>query len=291
MLDADHWFTEFCEEAGSAFSLRIRGRLHEERTPYQHIAIYETTDFGHLMVIDGFVMLSSRDNFLYHEMLTHPVLFTHPHPRRVCIVGGGDCGTLREVLRHPGVESVVLVEIDERVTRLAERYFPELCEANGDPRAEFRFEDGIRWMQAAPPGRLDVIIVDSTDPFGPGEGLFTASFYADCARALGPDGLLVQQSESPLLHQDIIRGMFRALGEGGFRACAPLFFPQPVYPGGWWSAILAGKQAIPGFRVDDAAARPFPTKYYNPDTHRGALAVPGFFAEALADLNSGLGQG
>ncbi|MFQ5489058.1 MAG: polyamine aminopropyltransferase, partial [Gammaproteobacteria bacterium] len=127
------WFTEICEEGGSAFSLKIKGKLHEEQTPYQTIAIYETETFGNLMVIDGFVMLSSRDNFLYHEMLAHPALFTHDNPRRVLIIGGGDCGTLREVLQHQEVEEVWQVEIDERVTRLAERYFPELCAANDDP--------------------------------------------------------------------------------------------------------------------------------------------------------------
>jgi len=141
MLDKN-WFTELCDEAGSAFSLRIRAKLHEEQTPFQKIEIYETTDFGNLMVIDGFIMLSSRDNFLYHEMMSHPVLFTHPAPKRVLIIGGGDCGTLREVLRHPDVETVEQVDIDERVTRLSEIHFPELCEANDDPRAHLHFADG-----------------------------------------------------------------------------------------------------------------------------------------------------
>ncbi|RMG51815.1 MAG: polyamine aminopropyltransferase, partial [Gammaproteobacteria bacterium] len=129
MLD-DHWFSEAYEADGCAVSLRVRRLLHEEQTPYQHIAIWETEHWGNLMVIDGCIMLSSRDNFIYHEMLAHPALFSHPEPCRVAIIGGGDCGTLREVLRHPEVEHCVQVEIDERVTRLSERYFPELCEAN-----------------------------------------------------------------------------------------------------------------------------------------------------------------
>ncbi|ROR34310.1 polyamine aminopropyltransferase [Inmirania thermothiophila] len=276
------WFTERCKEGGSAFSLKVRAKLHEEQTPYQRIEIYDTEAFGHLMVIDGFVMLTARDNFVYHEMMAHPVLYTHEAPRRVLVIGGGDCGTLREVLRHPEVERVVQVEIDERVTRLAERYFPELTEANGDPRAELVFADGIRWVAEAPEASLDVIIVDSTDPIGPAEGLFNEPFYRDCLRVLGEGGLLVQQSESPLYHQRILTAMRRAMRAAGFADLATLHFPQPTYPSGWWSATMARKgRPIDGFREADAAARPFPTRYYTPGTHRGALALPPFLAAAL----------
>ena len=283
-IDDRHWFTEPCEEGGSAFSFRLGpgGKLHEETTPYQTIAIYDTAFYGTLMVIDGFVMLSARDNFLYHEMMSHPVLFTHPAPRRVLIIGGGDCGTLREVLRHPGIESATQVEIDERVTRLAEQYFPELCEANHDPRAQFRFTDGIKWVEEAEAGSYDVIIVDSTDPIGPAEGLFQEPFYRACHRALGEDGLLVQQSESPLYHAELMRDMAAAMRAGGFAATHSLYFPQPVYPSGWWSATLAGKHdSLTTFREADVDARPFATRYYNRDIHRGALATPEFMRSVL----------
>ncbi|HHI75906.1 MAG TPA: polyamine aminopropyltransferase [Gammaproteobacteria bacterium] len=281
----DNWFTEIDEDIQSAFSLRIRRKLHDEQSPYQHIEVYETEGFGNLLVIDGFTMVSSRDNFLYHEMMTHPVLFTHPDPKRVAIIGGGDCGSLREVLRHPGVEHCVQIDIDERVTRVSERFFPELCEANDDPRAELLFIDGIRWMEEAEPGSLDVIIVDSTDPIGPGEVLFTPAFYAACRRALGEEGLMVQQSESPLAHMPILERMYRGFREAGFGAIHTLFFPQPIYPTGWWSATLAGKGArIPDFREEDARNKPFPTRYYNAEVHRGALAQPEFFREAVQDF-------
>lgn len=282
-LDDQHWFTEECEEAGSAFSLRIHRKLHEEQTPFQKIEIYETEAFGKLMVIDGFVMLSSRDNFLYHEMLSHPVLFTHPAPRRVLVVGGGDCGTLREVLRHPEIERVHQVDIDERVTRLAERYFPELCESNADPRAALHFADGIQWVREADAGSLDVIIVDSTDPVGPGEVLFTAEFYRHCRRALGEEGLLVQQSESPLLHLDLITDMHRNMRDAGFARTRLLHFPQPVYPSGWWSASLAGNTDLTAFRQRDVETRPFPTRYYNHRIHEAALALPGFLEQHLQE--------
>ncbi|GAB4363319.1 MAG: polyamine aminopropyltransferase [Methylohalobius crimeensis] len=279
MLETNDWFTEVDPENHTAFSLQIERKLHEEQTSFQKIEIYETTGFGKLMVIDGFVMLSSRDNFLYHEMMTHPALFTHPDPKRVWIIGGGDCGSLKEVLRHSEVESVIQIEIDERVTRLAEQYFPELCESNSDPRAQLTFDDGIRWVKEAPDQSVDVIIVDSTDPLGPGEGLFTESFYRDCLRCLGSGGLLVQQSESPFFHPHILHPMRQAMKTAGFQAVHSLFFPQPVYPSGWWSATLASKDALGQPREEAIENRPFPTRYYNLAIHKAAFAAPNFFLE------------
>jgi len=200
----------------------------------------------------------------------------------VVIIGGGDCGTLREVLRHEGVQHALQVEIDERVTRLSEQYFPELCVANDDPRAEFFFGDGIRWMRECAPGSVDVIIVDSTDPVGPAEGLFTQAFYRDCLRALGENGVLVQQSESPLYHMHIINPMRKAIRDAGFADVQTLFFPQATYPSGWWSATMAGKQSLEGqVRWQAAQDKPFETSYYNAALHRAALTAPEFFHKAL----------
>ncbi|MGA7979352.1 MAG: polyamine aminopropyltransferase [Chromatiaceae bacterium] len=282
MLDRDDWFTEIADKDGSAFSLRIKAKLHEEQTPYQTIEIYDTAGFGNLMVIDGCTMLSARENFLYHEMMAHPALFSHDAPRRVCIIGGGDCGTLREVLKHTEVEEVTQIDIDERVTRLAEKYFPELTSENGDPRARLLFDDGIRWVREAAPASLDIVIVDSTDPVGPAEGLFSGEFYADCFEALAPNGILVQQSESPLYHVEILRSMYAAMQGVGFADVTTLFFPQVIYPSGWWSATMASRdRMIEGFRERAADERPFETRYYNRDIHRAALAQPEFFRRGL----------
>jgi len=284
MLDKNNWMTEICTEGGSAFSLQITAKLHEEQTPFQQIAVYSSEKFGNLMTIDGLYMLTARDNFIYHEMLSHPVLFTHPAPAKVVIIGGGDCGTLNEVLKHDAVTQVLQIEIDERVTRLAERYFPELCTANRDPRATLLFTDGIQWMQQAEANSVDIIIVDSTDPVGPAEGLFTETFYHDCHRVLGEGGILVQQSESPLYHMDIIKPMRTAMHTAGFDDIQTLFFPQPCYPSGWWSATLAGKQTpCDQFREIDAGNRRFDTRYYNAAIHRAALAAPEFFIKAVRD--------
>lgn len=276
------WFTEICHESGAAFSLRLKEKVHEEQTEFQKIAIYETERFGTLMTIDGFVMLTDRDNFIYHEMMSHAALFTHAHPRKVVVIGGGDCGTLQEVLKHDGVEEAWQVEIDERVTRLAERYFPELCAANDDPRARFYFGDGIRWMVDAAPGGIDVIIIDSTDPVGPAEGLFSEAFYRDCHKALRPGGIVVQQSESPLFHLGLIKAVRTAMVNAGFSNTATLTFPQCSYPSGWWSATLAGKDVAVGeFRKTAAERRPFATRYYSDAIHGAALQLPPFMKEAL----------
>jgi len=277
------WFTEPVDQTGTAFSLKLGERVHAEQTPYQKIEIYRTQSFGYLMTIDGCTMVSTRDNFLYHEMIAHPALNSHPNPREVVVVGGGDCGTLREVLKHPQVQRAVQVEIDERVTRLSEQYFPELCVANGDPRATLFFGDGIAWMKQAPAASLDLIIIDSTDPVGPAEGLFGRKFYVDCLNALRPGGMLVQQSESPLLHLELIAEMHHFMRDAGFAQTRLLHFPQPIYPSGWWSASLAQKTAgALAQRLDETAVVALGTKFYNVETHQAAFALPNFVKQALA---------
>jgi spermidine synthase len=227
-------------------------------------------------------MVSTRDNFFYHEMISHPALYTHPNPKRVCIIGGGDCGTLREVLKHPSVEHAVQIDIDERVTRLAEIYFPELCESNNDPRAELKFIDGIKWIKEAAPNSIDLIIVDSTDPVGPAEGLFGEAFYRDCFNCLSENGMLVQQSESPLLHLKLIGEMRDAMSNAGLSHQQTLFFPQCLYPSGWWSATIASKAELAAFREQDCINKPFETVYYNVDIHKASLAQPEFFKKAFS---------
>ena len=281
-MTASDWLHERFEPAGSAIGFRITRKLDEVQSPFQKIEMYESTDWGNVMLIDGAMMVTTRDNFFYHEMMAHAPLFTHADPKDVVIIGGGDCGTLREVLRHPGVRTAVQCDIDEQVTRMAEKHFPELCESNGDARAEVLFDDGIAYMKNCAPGSLDVVIVDSTDPVGPAEGLFNRAFYESCFRALRDDGILVQQSESPLVLLELIREMRAEMGKAGFATFQTLPFPQPCYPSGWWSCTLARKGQGFDFREADARAKAFATKYYSADIHKGAQALPPFVAEALA---------
>ena len=276
------WFTEQVPAAGSAFSLKIKQKVHEEQSEFQHLEIYETETFGNLMVIDGCTMVSTRDNFFYHEMMSHPALYTHPNPKRVWIIGGGDCGTLREVLKHPSVEVAVQIDIDERVTRLAEIYFPELCESNNDPRADLKFIDGIKWVKDAAPNSVDIIIVDSTDPIGPALGLFSEDFYRDCFNCLSENGMIVQQSESALFNMKLIGEMRNAMNVSGFDHLQTLFFPQCLYPSGWWSATIASKADLSSFREQDSTNKAFETIYYNVDIHKASLAQPEFFKKAFS---------
>ena len=277
------WFIELCSEAGTALSYRVTEHLAHEKTPYQTIDIYETESFGRLMAIDGFIMLTSRDNFLYHDMMSHPVLFTHPNPKNVAIIGGGDCGTLQQVLQHKNIEQVTQIEIDEQVTELSKKYFPELTADNNSPRATLLFDDGLAWMKSQPENSLDVIIVDSTDPIGPAEGLFGPAFFADCKKALKPDGILVQQSESPIIHlNSIINPLHEAMRSSGFNNIQLLNFPQPCYPSGWWSATMASPATpLNSFRENDSKNKSFATRYYNSSIHKAALAMPEFVKQGL----------
>ena len=274
----DDWFSETAD--GFGMSLQIKQKLHEEQTPYQKLEIFETTHFGRLMVLDGFTMLTSRDNFIYHEMMVHPVLFNHPDPKNIAIVGGGDCGTLREVLKHDCVDRATMVELDERVTRVAEKYFPDLCEANNDPRAELLFEDAIAWMQQAEADSLDVIILDTTDPVGQAARLFAEPFYRDCFNALRDGGMVVAQSESPLLNLDLIQSIRTEMDKAGFAGIRTIHFPQVTYPSGWWSATMARRGGeFTGFRESAAREKGFETRYYNADIHLASAALPQYMCD------------
>lgn len=275
----ENWVYETVDHMGARFGLRVEEKLLDQHTDFQHLEVYRTEHWGNLMLLDGVIMLSSLENFVYHEMMAHPALQSHANPERVVIIGGGDCGTLSEVLKHPEVKQVVQVDIDEAVTRAAERFFPELTARNDDPRASLRFEDGVAWMQAAPTDSVDVIIVDSTDPIGPGEGLFGAAFIEDCRRVLRADGVMVGQSESPFYHPDLMRRYHQAMAEAGFAYRASLLFPQPVYPGGSITCTLASdKDRISAPRP---IAPDIECHYYNYQLHQGLLATPAFMQAVL----------
>ncbi|MDG4868328.1 polyamine aminopropyltransferase [Guyparkeria sp. 1SP6A2] len=282
MSGNNQWVYETVEEMGARFGIRVTDKLLDERTAYQHLEVYRTEHWGNLMLLDGVIMLSSLENFVYHEMMSHPALQSHAAPRNVVIIGGGDCGTLTEVLKHEEVESVTQIDIDEAVTRAAERFFPELVAHNDDPRASLHFEDGVAWMRNAPAGSVDVIIVDSTDPIGPGTGLFGPAFLADCHRVLRDDGIMVGQSESPFYHMPLMLDYHRAMAAAGFAERRSLLFPQPVYPGGSITGTLARKTG----RLDEIRplADGVATRFYNTGLHRGLLETPAFMREALGDV-------
>lgn len=277
-LLTENWYTEKFTAEGSSFGLRVTQTLHQEQSDFQRIEFFKTSHFGNLLVLDGCIMLTEKDNFIYHEMMSHPALFSHPSPAHVAIIGGGDCGTLKEVLKHKEVEKVVQVEIDRRVTELCQQYFPQLCESNSDSRAEFYFGDGINWIKNHSRATLDLLIIDSTDPVGPAAGLFSREFYGACFAALKPGGLMILQSESPLYHsQTIIREMKIKLQDSGFENITTRLFPQPVYPSGWWSCTACFKNH-PEQMNDHSMKRGkhFATDYYNAEIHSASQALPEF---------------
>jgi spermidine synthase len=274
------WFTER-QTPDLALSLRVTRTLWQETTPYQELLVAETAGFGRLLALGGTVQLTERDEFFYHEMLAHVPLAVHPAPRRVLVIGGGDGGTVREALRHPEVERVDLVEIDEAVVRAGRAYFPALAGALDDARVRVHVADGIAFVEDAPPASYDVVLVDSTDPVGPAVGLFRAPFFAAVRRALGPDGILVAQSESPLLHGELIAAtageMARTFARVSLYLC-----PVPTYPSGQWSFLAACDRGDPARPL--AGREVVGARYYTPAVHRAAFELPPYAAAHMAGV-------
>jgi spermidine synthase len=276
----DVWFTERQTE-DLALSLRLEETLWRTSTPYQELLVARTRAFGRMLVLDGTVQLTERDEFFYHEMLVHVPLAAHPSPRRVLVIGGGDGGTVREVLRHPGIEGVDLVEIDAAVTEAARRFLPDLAGALADPRVTVRHVDGIAFVRAASDASYDVVLVDSTDPVGAAQGLFDEAFYRDVARVVGPSGILTAQSESPLLHLGLIARMAHGM-RAAFGHARLYLTPVPTYPSGLWSFLAASAS------VDVTRPRSVPaltgTRYYTAAMHEAAFVLPPFVTESLGEV-------
>lgn len=283
MAELDLWFREVHKNQIS-FGVRVKGYLWSGESRYQRLDVVDTEAFGRVLLLDGLFMTTEKDEFIYHEMLTHTPLFTHPAPRRVLVIGGGDGGTVREALRHPGVEHVDLVEIDELVVEKSREYLPSISCSLGDPRVHIHFEDGIEWVRNRTDS-YDVILVDSTDPIGPAVGLFSEPFYADCRTALTRDGVLAAQTESPFFDREEVRFIY-----GNLRKAFPSVWTYtaaiPTYPGGYWCFALCSKGPIPlegpgperfgGLDSEGASLR-----YYNPAIHRAAFALPNYVRDLV----------
>jgi spermidine synthase len=262
-------------------AVRVTRLVHEERTPYQHLEIYDTPAFGRMLVLDGAVQTTEGEEFIYHEMLAHPALCTHPHPRRVLIIGGGDGGALEEALKHP-VERATLVEIDEAVVRTSRQYLPAVAGAAfDDSRAQLVIGDGIAYVGETAE-RFDVVLVDSTDPQGPAVGLFSPDFYATIRRRLTPNGILVVQSGSAIYQRDLIRSVRRTLRP--FFPIVRTYVATVVeYPGTLWSFTLGSlgpdPLAVPADAIMSRTAG-FGLRYYTPLGHQAAFAPAPFLREA-----------
>ncbi|OYD08194.1 polyamine aminopropyltransferase [Paludifilum halophilum] len=269
------WYTEK-QTPDFGMTCKINRTLHHEQTEYQTLDVIETGQFGRMLVLDGMVMTTDRDEFVYHEMLTHVGMVTHPHPKRVLVIGGGDGGVIREVLKHPAVEEATLCEIDRRVVEVSQEYFPGIAGALSDSRVNLCFEDGVQHIEAHS-DTYDVILVDSTEPIGPAAGLFQESFYRGIYRSLRRDGVMVAQTESPWFNRDLIARVYRDIS-GLFPVTRFYTASIPTYPSGLWSFTLGSKERDP-LAVDPTETAPPETKYYHPSMHPSLFQLPRFVAE------------
>ncbi|MFW5920764.1 MAG: polyamine aminopropyltransferase [Polyangiales bacterium] len=274
------WYDEIFEDT-VRFGLRVKETLYSGRSEYRQIEVLDTVQLGRTLALDNIFMTSEGDEHYYHEMLVHPAMNTAPRRKRALVLGGGDGGTVREILRHPDVERVVMVEIDEQVVEVCKEHLPSIGTAWDDPRLELRFEDALEYVEEADIEPFDVVFLDGTDPVGPGVVLYETGFYEGCKRVLADDGIFALQSESPFLFEETfleVQSKLRKI----FRTVRPYFGPVPIYASGTWSWTWASDACDP-LAIDEArAAELEPSlQYYNTRIHRGAFALPSRLERAL----------
>jgi len=277
------WVEEIHKDTVS-LGFKIEKTLFSGKSPYQRVDVVMTKGHGVMLLNDGAVMLSERDEFIYHEMIAHVPLFVHPSPRRILIIGGGDGGTAREVLKHPQIERVVMVEIDEMVVSASKTYMPTVSCALGDSRLQVFIEDGMKFIDETEE-RFDVVIVDSTDPIGPAVPLFDKPFYNGISAILDTHGILITQAGSAFYHQDLQRSMLNNQ-RTFFNKIHLYLYSNLTYPGGLWGFGFASKGLCPikDFDFVRAAGAGVSTKYYNPGVHRGSFMLPAFVLENLGSI-------
>ncbi|MDF2668377.1 MAG: polyamine aminopropyltransferase [Paenibacillus sp.] len=266
------WYTEKQTET-FGITAQIKETLVTEKTEFQDLAIIDTIEFGRMLVLDGMVMTTVRDEFVYHEMVAHPALFTHPNPKHVLIVGGGDGGVVREVLKHKSVEKAVLVDIDGKVIEYSKKFLPEIAGELDNPRVEVIVNDGYMHIHDHK-NTYDVIMVDSTEPVGPAVELFSRGFYQAIHESLKEDGIFVAQTDNPWFKADLIRSVNRDVREI-FPIVRVYCANIPTYPSGLWTFTMGSKQADP-LAVEEADIAELDTKYYSPRLHKAAFVLPKF---------------
>lgn len=270
------WYTEK-QTPSFGITAKIRETYVNEQTPFQHLVMQETEEFGTMLVLDGMVMTTDKDEFVYHEMVAHPALFTHPNPKHVLVVGGGDGGVIREIMKHPSVEKAVLVEIDGKVIEYSKKYLPNIAGELDNPRVEVLVNDGYMHILNSK-NEYDVIMVDSTEPVGPAAPLFERGFYQGIYESLKEDGLFVAQTDNPWFKADLIQQVNRDVKEI-FPIVRVYGANIPTYPSGLWTFTIGSKVHDP-LQVDANSIPEIDTKYYSPRLHHAAFVLPKF-VEAL----------
>ncbi|WP_139891409.1 MULTISPECIES: polyamine aminopropyltransferase [unclassified Bacillus (in: firmicutes)] len=279
------WFHER-STAEVKLSIKVDKHLYSEQSEFQRIDIFDSNEFGRFLTLDGYMMMTEKDEFIYHEMITHVPMAVHPNPRKVLVIGAGDGGVVRELTRYQQIEHIDMVEIDEKVVEACKNYLPLTASKLDDERVHIHYEDGLKFVRSCE-NQYDLIIVDSTDPFGPGEGLFTKEFYGNCYKALHEDGIMVNQHESPFYAED------RAAMQRAHQRiidCFPISRVYqahiPSYPSGHWLFGFASKKYQPLADLNQEAWKQLgiKTRYYNPNLHRGSFALPTYVEELLRDV-------
>ena len=279
------WFTER-HTPNVKFSIRVDRQLFTGQSEFQRIDVFESKEFGRFLTLDGYMMLTEKDEFIYHEMMVHVPMAVHPAAKSVLVIGAGDGGVLRELTRYSSVERIDLVEIDELVVEVCKKYLPQTACRLGDERVNIYYQDGLKFIRQRE-NAYDLIIVDSTDPFGPGEGLFTKEFYGNCFKALKEDGIMVNQHESPFYDEDAaaMQRAHKRIVES-FPISKVYQAHIPTYPSGHWLFGLSSKRYHPVHDLRDAAWNllGIKTQYYNTRLHSGAFALPTYVEEMLRDV-------
>lgn len=269
----------------SFFSIGVTEHFHHEQSPFQTIDFYKSNDFGTFFTLDGYMMVNQKDEFIYHDMIVHVPMAVNPEIKKVLVIGGGDGGTVRELTRYSTIEEIHLVEIDERVVRLCQKFLPQTACRLEDPRVKMFFEDGLKFVEDKE-NEYDLILVDSTDPIGPGEGLFTTVFYNDCYKSLTADGIMINQHESPYYDGDVheMKKAHKKLYKT-FPICRVYQFHMPTYASGHWLFGFASKTLDPviDHKVDRWEALGLETGYYNSGIHKAAFALPNYVLKLLKE--------
>ena len=275
------FFYERHPNKAAGISFELDSILYSGQSDYQKVDILQTQNYGRVMLLDEVVMLTSTDEFVYHEMITHVPLSVHPNPRQVLTIGGGDGGTLREVVKHPTVERAVLAEIDQKVLDVSRKYFPEIAAGLDHPKSELQIGDALEYIKDKR-DVFDVILSDSTDPIGPAVGLFEQPFYRNVCDALTGNGIFVAQSESPFWDPEIVQKIVKNLTPV-FPVVRFYLVFIPTYPSGMWSFVFASKGLDPIKDLRNDATTNFQSdlKYYSPEIHQAAFTLPPFVKKLI----------
>jgi len=278
--NGDNWFVEQ-QSSGVRLQIKIKKKLFEKQSEFQYIEVYDTYEFGRMLTLDGLIMLTERDEFAYHEMMVHVPMLSHAHPRNVLVIGGGDGGCLRELVKYPSIENIVQVEIDAEVVNVSRKFFPNISSANEHPKVNIVIDDAldyIKWCKT----QFDIVIVDGSDPVGPAVKLFESNFIRNIYSVLSDDGIMVNQLGSPLYDEKRVNETLSHMNKS-FYFTSLYVVHIPTYPSGVWGIGFGAKNDKFLKKPDEVSYLTIidDLKYYNLGTHRAAFILPDYMHRSI----------